>query len=198
MKILLFDLGGVCLSNHWSKEQREKFSKEFNLNFEEMENYHIKNVKEINTGKLDEKSYFKNLFTEQKKEPKIEEAINFTRKNNYEFKDVLQFIKELKSKYKIFALTNEIKEAADFRIEKFKLKEYFDEIFVSSYIGMEKFNESKIYKYVIKKLNAEAENIIFVDDKESNLIHAKELGIKTIHFKNLTKLKEDIKNIGIE
>ncbi|MBS3152120.1 HAD-IA family hydrolase [Candidatus Woesearchaeota archaeon] len=198
MKILLFDLGGVCLSNHWSKEQREKFSKEFNLNFEEMENYHIKNVKEINTGKLDEKSYFKNLFTEQKKEPKIEEAINFTRKNNYEFKDVLQFIKELKSKYKIFALTNEIKEAADFRIEKFKLKEYFDEIFVSSYIGMEKFNESKIYKYVIKKLNAEAENIIFVDDKESNLIHAKELGIKTIHFKNLTQLKEDIKNIGIE
>jgi len=196
MKILLFDLGGVCLSNHWSKEQREKFSKEFNLNFEEMENYHIKNVKEINTGKLDEKSYFKNLFTEQKKEPKIEEAINFTRKNNYE--DVLQFIKELKSKYKIFALTNEIKEAADFRIEKFKLKEYFDEIFVSSYIGMEKFNESKIYKYVIKKLNAEAENIIFVDDKESNLIHAKELGIKTIHFKNLTQLKEDIKNIGIE
>ena len=198
MKILLFDLGGVCLSNHWSKEQREKFSKEFNLNFEEMENYHMKNVKEINTGKLDEKSYFKNLFTEQKKEPKIEEAINFTRKNNYEFKDVLQFIKELKSKYKIFALTNEIKEAADFRIEKFKLKEYFDEIFVSSYIGMEKFNESKIYKYVIKKLNAEAENIIFVDDKESNLIHAKELGIKTIHFKNLTQLKEDIKNIGIE
>ena len=95
-------------------------------------------------------------------------------------------------------MTNEIKEAADFRIEKFKLKEYFDEIFVSSYIGMEKFNESKIYKYVIKKLNAEAENIIFVDDKESNLIHAKELGIKTIHFKNLTQLKEDIKNIGIE
>ena len=71
MKILLFDLGGVCLSNHWSKEQREKFSKEFNLNFEEMENYHIKNVKEINTGKLDEKSYFKNLFTEQKKNQKL-------------------------------------------------------------------------------------------------------------------------------
>lgn len=52
----------------------------------------------------------------------------------------------------------------------------------------------KIYLEFLKRLKLSAEEYVFIDD---NLLSAKELGFKTILFENSTKLKEELKKLGI-
>ena len=41
------------------------------------------------------------------------------------------------------------------------------------------------------------EEIIFIDDGEKNLKAPAELGIKTIHFKEVNQLIDDLKQLGV-
>ncbi len=192
MKIVIFDLGGVCLSNYWSNEQRKLFSEKFGLNFESVQLYHSENRKNLCIGNISEEEYIHNLFKSQNKEPKIEKAITFIREQNFAFEEVLKFIEKIKDKFEIFAFTNEIKEAAEFRIKRFNLERYFKKIFVSSVIGYMK-PDKEAYFYVLRELNVEPSQVIFVDNSELNVNAAKKLGMIGIHFKYLEQLREDFK-----
>lgn len=69
-------------------------------------------------------------------------------------------------------------------------------VFLSTEIGMRK-NSTKIFKFLIKKLKSNPEEILFIDNKQSIVNLAKEVGIKTILFENLKQLKKDLKSFGI-
>ena len=58
--------------------------------------------------------------------------------------------------------------------------------------------DSDIYSQVIKYHNLKPENIFFTDDNQRNIDVAKEIGIKAYKFENITKLKQDLKDFGIE
>ncbi|HSW79585.1 MAG TPA: HAD family phosphatase [Candidatus Saccharimonadales bacterium] len=49
------------------------------------------------------------------------------------------------------------------------------------------------YKYALKNLNLPADEVLFIDDKERNLIPARELGIHTIKFENADQIIRDTK-----
>ncbi|VVB70892.1 Glyceraldehyde 3-phosphate phosphatase [uncultured archaeon] len=77
-------------------------------------------------------------------------------------------------------------------VEKLYSK-YFDNFFYSSDIGLLKpFIE--IYEYVLEKLNVKPEEILFIDDKEANLVIPRQLGWKTFYFKGkVTELNAFLK-----
>lgn len=194
MKILLFDLGGVCLSNYWSRDQRKLFSEKFEIDSKKVYEFHIKHVKEFNCGKLSEKEYFQKLFEYVRKEPEVEKGIKFLRDQCKASMEMLKFISILKNKYLLYSHTNENKQAGLFRIEKFDLQNYFQNIFVSGEIGFEK-PDSKFYSFIIDKLKCNPQDIIFVDDHERNLIPAREIGMKTILFENLDQFKKEMNKL---
>lgn len=88
------------------------------------------------------------------------------------------------NKYKLICLTNVLK-----GIKKFMPKEreevvnnimsYFDKIYESYKIGMRK-PEARIYEYIIKDLEINPKETIFLDDLGMNLKTARQLGINTI------------------
>tara|TARA_B110000438_G_scaffold151777_1_gene145810 strand:+ start:62 stop:706 length:645 start_codon:yes stop_codon:yes gene_type:complete len=88
------------------------------------------------------------------------------------------------NKYKLICLTNVLK-----GINKFMPKEreeivnnimsYFDKIYESYKIGMRK-PEARIYEYIIKDLEINPKETIFLDDLGMNLKTARQLGINTI------------------
>ena len=92
------------------------------------------------------------------------------------------------NKYKLICLTNVLK-----GIEKFMPKEreevvnnimsYFDKIYESYKIGMRK-PEARIYEYIIKDLEINPKETIFLDDLGMNLKTARQLGINTIKVIN--------------
>jgi putative hydrolase of the HAD superfamily len=110
------------------------------------------------------------------------------------------------NKYKLICLTNVLK-----GIKKFMPKEreevvnnimsYFDKIYESYKIGMRK-PEARIYEYIIKDLEINPKETIFLDDLGMNLKTARQLGINTIKvvdpieaIKTLDKFIESEENI---
>lgn len=69
--------------------------------------------------------------------------------------------------------------------------------FNSARMGFRKPHKN-IYRITLKKLKVRPQECVFIDDKPENLVPAKELGIKTILYKqNLTELKQNLKKLGI-
>jgi len=59
--------------------------------------------------------------------------------------------------------------------------ERFDHLFLSAEFGLVK-PTSEIYEYVLDRVNCNANEILFVDDKEENLVGAAKLGIRGYHY----------------
>ncbi len=89
--------------------------------------------------------------------------------------------------YDIHAKSNELRGFYD----------VFDNIFLSNEIGLIKPNIEK-YKYVLNNLDTKPKKCIFIDDKISNLIPARELGIIVVRFESLEKFKNQLSAVGIK
>ena len=57
--------------------------------------------------------------------------------------------------------------------------------------------DPNIYKLLIKTYELTPQNTVFIDDKRVNVEAAKELGIQGIHFKNASKLREDLRKLKL-
>ena len=106
----------------------------------------------------------------------------------------LEYLKRLSEdkKYKLILLSNTnelhidwVKENIPF-FEDFKA--LFDAFYLSHEIQMRKPN-ANIFEFVLKENNLKAEETLFIDDTEENIISASKLGIHTWH---LDPLNDDI------
>ncbi len=108
----------------------------------------------------------------------------------------ISLIKELKTKYPVFLLsnTNNIHfNRCNALIKEQNLAEnltsLFDGLFLSYKIGYRKPSE-RIYQHAIKRLKCLPEEILFIDDLENNIAAARDLGIQTIHLSDNKKIAE--------
>ncbi|RXJ50736.1 HAD family hydrolase [Gelidibacter gilvus] len=99
----------------------------------------------------------------------------------------LEFLEELAAdkKYKLILLSNTnelhinwVKENVNF-YEEFKAQ--FDAFYLSHEIQLRKPN-ANIYEFVLKENNIKAEETLFIDDTEENIVSASKLGIHTWHI----------------
>lgn len=109
------------------------------------------------------------------------------------YEDALNFARQLKKKgFNLIILSNETKEAADYKVKKYQLKKIFNRLYFSANIGMTKRNP-KAFKLVISNENLNPKEILFIDDREHNVAMAKIFGMKGIVYKNLNQLEQEIK-----
>ena len=100
-------------------------------------------------------------------------------------------VKEIKSKYRIFLLSNSNKIHFDKYNtdlqQEYKINE-FDEIFEKAYfsfnMGMIKPNKD-IFQFVLSQNNLKANETLFIDDSIQHINTAKELGLHTFHLENI-------------
>ncbi|CAN4105784.1 unnamed protein product [Withania somnifera] len=81
--------------------------------------------------------------------------------------------------------------------DELKLSNYLSWTFCSCKFGKRK-PEPDFYLEVVKHLNVEASNCIFVDDRMRNVEAAIELGLKGLHFKNVDLLRKDLSLLGVD
>lgn len=108
--------------------------------------------------------------------------------------DVVSFIKELGSKYKIGLLSNAGSEYLRELLHIHDLAELFDEIVVSGEVKMIK-PDPEIFEHILQKLGVKAEESIFIDDNRRNVNSAERLGIKSIMFTSSDQLKRELHEI---
>ena len=85
---------------------------------------------------------------------------------------------------------------ANYIRNKFDLS-VFDNLFFSNELGMRK-PHLEIFEHVLKEIKTDANDSIFIDDKQENLDAAAQLGIKTILFQDAEQLISELKSLGIE
>jgi len=203
IKAIILDVGGV-LVNETAQKARDKISKKYNFSSEEFTKVFRKYLDYSYTG-WHYNSFFQKLVEELNLDVSYNELAKEWLKIREETSSINEQVRKiifiLKEKYLVGMLSNStiLNEKATARRETLSL---FDEEFrlTSCKIGFRKPNK-KSYEFLLEKLKLKkikSNETIFVDDKEENLIPAKELGFNTILFKNAEQLKSDLIKLGIK
>ncbi len=107
--------------------------------------------------------------------------------------ELLQYVRQLKSNYKIGVLSNANVGTLDRKFSREQMK-LFDTVMVSAEVGMIKPN-AEIYQLTAERLGVRPAEVVFTDDSEVYCEAAKATGMQAIHYKNLLQFKHDLEAI---
>ncbi len=108
------------------------------------------------------------------------------------YEEVLNFAKKLKEKgLQLFILSNETKEAMDFKLDKYHLNLVFDKVYCSADIGMTKRNPDA-FKLVLDEQKLNPQETLFVDDRSHNVDTAKSFGMRGIIYKDFQQFEKEL------
>jgi len=145
--------------------------------------------KKLLIGKIDSQQFWMRI--SQKIHREIRENLFeqfFHPKRNPE---VFQIIKVLKKSYRVVCGTNTFQIHYQHHVKKGDYQ-FFDKIYASHLIGIAK-PDLLFYQYILEKENIVPQRTILVDDTEENVIPARNMGIKAIHFTDSALLKNELK-----
>lgn len=111
--------------------------------------------------------------------------------------ELLSLIFRLKTKYKIGLITNSSTEWIEQAFDQFHTRPLFDTVIISAQVGLVK-PQAKIYQLALERAGVETDQAILIDDSKVNIIGAGELGIKSILYQNLTQLRKELMQLGID
>ena len=196
IKAVIFDWGGVLLYAP-SIGTKEYCAKQLGVNESKFIEIYDKYEPDFQKGKISESNFWKKIYENLEiAVPKSKILWSTVLEKTYKGNDqVINIAKSLKKQgYKIGYLSNTEIPALDF----FN-KQNYDFLDVSVFSCLEGYikPEKEIYEIILNRLGVQPEEVIFIDDKETNIEGGKKLGINTILFTNADSLIKELQNFGI-
>ncbi|MEO6844006.1 MAG: HAD-IA family hydrolase [Ginsengibacter sp.] len=196
-KILFSDIGGVLLRNGWGHESRKAAAEKFKIDYFEMDILHdfIFNVWEM--GKISIDDYLDTVVFKEKRSFSRKEFKEFMLAQSVELPKMLPWMIKWKNKnknIKVISLNNEPKELNQYRIEKFKLHQFFDAFVSSCEVGMRK-PDPGIFLLAIGIAQAKPKECLYFDDRIMLVEAAKKVGIHAYHHKDFESTKKIIESL---
>ena len=201
IKAVIFDLGGVILDIDYDSTAKA-FSRLGVTGFDKM--YSQKNAnslfQKLERGKVTETEFYAefrktaniDLSDEQIKKAWNAMLLSFRKKT-------LRAISDLKSKYKLYLLSNTniihlqaFSEIFTNEIGSGSLDDYFDKIYYSHEIGFRK-PDKESFEFVVKENNLLPAKTLFIDDSIQNIEAAEKSGLKTVFLKK----DMQVENLGL-
>lgn len=197
---VFFDIGGVLGTNGWDTGERAAAVKQFKLDAEDFQQRHAEAVGPWEEGRISIDDYLemtiffcpRDFTSKQFKEFMFAQSIP-----NEASIAVARDLARL-DRFTMMTLNNEAAELNCYRIEKFGLGPIFEAFMCSCWLGSRK-PVKKIYSDAINIAQAKPARSLFIDDRESNLVPARALGLNTLHFESASQLRRDLSAaLGIE
>ncbi len=197
--VILFDVGGVLLTNGWDHCERSLVLDEFHLDHAEFEARHSQANDAWERDLITALEYL--------------EATVFYEPRGFTPDDFLQalfaqsvllpdgglgILQELAASgnWTLGTLNNEAREPNEYRFETFGLRDYIDVALSSCYVGLRK-PEPFIYRRALDILGRPAKRILFIDDRKENAEAAAAAGMKAIRFEGAGQLRRDLETLGV-
>lgn len=195
---LFWDNGGVILTNGWDRGSRQRAVEKFQLDWADFEDRHELVLDAFETGALSLDDYLKRTVFYRPRPYAPDDFKKFMFEQSQAYPESLAFAVALAraSGCLMAALNNESLEINEYRIATFKLRECFEIFFSSCYLGVRK-PHAEIYKLALKIMQRQPAECLLIDDRDVNLECARELGIRTIQYKNLSQLRGELARYGI-
>ncbi len=192
IKVVIFDLGGVLLPDFFTSETAELIAKKHGKNWWKVRTVAAIYWTRVAKGEITPEEYFRGIVQSLGLEmppERLEQLLKSKLKPNSR---VRRLIKRLDKKgYKVVALSNYAREWVEAEISGL-----FYKTFISSDFDMVKPGLS-IYQKVLKDMAVPAEECLFIDNHERNLLPARLLGFHVLKFEGYEKLVKDLKEMGV-
>ncbi len=197
--VILFDVGGVLLTNGWDHSEREVVLDRFHLDRAEFEARHPEPYRAWERGAIPVEAYLEATVFYQRRSFTCEEFFAAICAQSRLLPDgAIGILKKLSAshKYMLGALNNEARETNSYRLQHFGLRSYLSVALSSCYLGLRK-PDPVIYRRALEILGRPAERILFIDDREENADAAAECGMKTIRFQGAENLRHVLDGFGV-
>jgi putative hydrolase of the HAD superfamily len=197
--VILFDVGGVLLTNGWDTRERALAAKHFNLDLPEFEAKHHSIFGQWERGLISRDAYLDAAVFYQPRSFSHDEFFNFViAQSQWLPNGAIGILKQLAASNKcmVGALNNEARETNEYRLAKFGLREYFKVALSSCYLGLRK-PDLAIYQRALDILGRPSDRILFIDDRAENVAGAVNAGMRAIQFKNEEQLRSEFESLGL-
>ncbi len=112
-------------------------------------------------------------------------------------RDTLQLIHRLKSKkIQLTCLSNISYSFWNYLKDHYSLWSLFDDLIISAEVHLIK-PDPAIFHLLIQRLDVNADDIVFIDDRPENVESAASTGINTIQFVNTRQCSSELKTFGV-
>jgi putative hydrolase of the HAD superfamily len=196
---ILFDVGGVVLTNGWDHEERALVLGQFQIDRPAFEERHTAAYPDWERGATTVDEYLAATVFYEPRPFTPEEFLTVIKAQSKLLPDgAIGIIQQLVASDKclIGALNNEARETNDFRFARFGLRDLFEVAFSSCYLGLRK-PDLAIYRAALDILGRPAERVLFIDDRQENCAGAAAAGIKAIRFQGAPALQRELENLGV-
>jgi putative hydrolase of the HAD superfamily len=197
--VILFDVGGVMLTNGWDHKERKVVIEQFNLDREAFEARHEKPNDAWERDTITISEYLKEtVFCE----PRAFTEADFLEAMKAVSVPIpataIPVLKDLAAtgKYLIGTLNNESRYLHEYRMAKYGITPYLDLQLCSAYLGMRK-PDADIYRRAIDIVGRPASRILFIDDRAGNAEAARSAGMTAIQFTGEEQLRVQLKELEI-
>src|SRR5579863_1213965 len=196
---ILFDVGGVLLTNGWDHRERAAVIGQFALDLAEFEKRHPEPNDKWERDEISLDEYLNATV--------FYEVRNFTREDFFRAMceqskpldyGALEILRELANagKYRMGVLNNEARATNEYRFETYGIRECIDVALSSCYVGLRK-PKPAIYKRALDILGGAPERKLFIDDRAENASAAAAAGMTAIRFENASALREQLASYGV-
>ena len=197
--VVLFDVGGVLLTNGWDHRERAAVLRQFNLDWEAFETRHAAPYDAWERGAIRADEYLDaTVFYEPRNFTREEFLAAMYAQSQPLENGALGILSEISASKQcmVGALNNEAREPNEYRFQRYGLRAHIQLAFSSCYMGLRK-PAPAIYRRVLDILGRPAERVLFIDDREENVAGAGEAGIRAIRFEGAGTLRNQLQSLGV-
>ena len=199
---VLWDIGGVLLTNGWDHNERKVVFDQFAIPEDvraEFERRHEVENDDWEKGTIDFDEYLNRTLFFEPRPYTIEQMKRAIEEQSKLIPDTaLPILKELheRGQVRMGQLNNESRELNDLRLERFGLKQYLSTFFCSGYVRLRK-PDPAIYRLAQEVLQTPASEIVFIDDREKNANEARSFGFHAIQYAGSAALRAELATLGL-
>jgi putative hydrolase of the HAD superfamily len=178
---LFLDIGGVLLTDGWSRETGKRAARAFGLNPEELGNRHRQALDTYELGKLGMDEFLRLVVFHEKRAFTPVQFRNFIYARSKPNPAMIGLVRHLKARYglRIIVVSNEGRGLNEYRIRKFKLDEFVDSFVSSCYVSLRK-PDADIFCVALDTAQVPADQVIYIDNTPMFVTVAERLGIHGI------------------
>lgn len=197
IKALFLDIGGVLLTNGWDHQSRQLAAEHFGLDFDEFNKRHLSIFDTYEAGKMSLEEYLKLAVFYQPTNFTMDEFRYFLLNESKPYPEMIELISTIKHHYglRTIAVNNEPREINEYRIRQYDLDSFIDVFASSCYVHTRK-PDKDIYLYALNLVQAQPEEVVYIDDRLVLIQAARHLGLNAIHHTSTATTRDALSRLG--
>jgi putative hydrolase of the HAD superfamily len=196
---VFFDIGGVLATNGWDHDSRKLAVEKFGLQEEEFQSRHEAMAGPLDEGAVTLSEYVKFAVFNKPRTFSEQDFIDFMYAQSRPYQDTIEIARAVAEgcTYWVMTLNNESEELNEYRIRKFGLDAIFDAFLSSCWLRLRK-PTAAFYTRALNIAQANPATSVFIDDREQNIVPARDLGMNVIQYRSAAQLNTELKALGIK